>query len=757
MFEHKKIRNTDDFFTELNNRIDRGVYFYRINGYNEQIKDFIQKYYETARLSGVVIEGRIPNPDEKNLSYYGEIMGMEFRMSAEFIEAGLKKWLPRMNDYQRKNVALSIYRSLADMQRTGKNENMLRNAYIKFMCWLYYKFERIVNRLGEDRVPKILYEGDISSYELMLISILSNAGCDAVLLQYRGDAGYLRLDPDSVLSDDLRLPGMTGFPDTFSLKWIRAQTAERMNQERLYGVKPRSLNCTNAWIEGEIFQDIRTDIRDRGSDPNLFYNCFFRMNGVEDKLTYMNELYQFQLEIKNCRRRMLVLENGIEPPTMDEIASVRRGSYTRRDQMLADLSGNISYTADQELQRLMVRAFIDVMLEASEQPGMNLNKLTGRAVYLICWLKRFQSELFSGWRFPQISFCVYLGGCQNDSEALFMKLLSRLPVDILILVPNRNEGCCLQDKFLYEVSYENSLTVKKFPRENADVRIGTAAYQAERELDTLLYRDSGIYRNHQYGKANAVTLQTMYEEIGILWDQELRYRPSFSTTDDVVHMPVVFAKVSGVKDGNLQSYWAGIKRLLTKDTILIRNTPYITSTDANPVKAYATQFYKNGRLLKDKIKEHPAYQYGYLREEMQEHLLDKLRLLIEGKLIKGTFVNGTEYTIISTVLNMNKDILRLIQKFDFTKKNPKAVYISTTERLISLEDAILTAYLNLIGFDVVFFVPTGYQTVERHYNAALLEEYQIGEYVYDLTVPDFNAISLNSHRSWCDKIFKRGT
>lgn len=44
------------------------------------------------------------------------------------------------------------------MQRAGKTEGMLKNAYIKFMCWLYYKFERIVNLLGENSVPKILYE-----------------------------------------------------------------------------------------------------------------------------------------------------------------------------------------------------------------------------------------------------------------------------------------------------------------------------------------------------------------------------------------------------------------------------------------------------------------------------------------------------------------------------------------------------------------------------------------------------------------------
>ena len=62
---------------------------------------------------------------------------------------------------------------------------------------------------------------------------------------------------------------------------------------------------------------------------------------------------------------------------------------------------------------------------------------------------------------------------------------------------------------------------------------------------------------------------------------------------------------------------------------------------------------------------------------MQEFMLDKLQSLIEQKLIKGIGENGTEYTVIAQVLNLPKDIVRMIQKFDFTKKNPKIVYINT--------------------------------------------------------------------------------
>ena len=755
MFTHIKIKNLNDFFVERNGRPDKGVYFYRINGYTEEIGQFIQKYYEAARLSGVIIEGKIPNPDEKNLSYYEEIMGLDFRMSPEFLSQSLKKWLPRMNDYQRGNVARALFDTLDTLQKSGKNENMLKNAYIKFMCWLYYKFERIVNMLGENKIPKILYEGEVGSYELQLITILSNAGCDVVLLQYHGDAKYLDLDAQSRISDNLALPGMRQFPPDFNLKWIRTEIQNAINNERLYGIRPQVLNCTNAWIEGKGLDDLRKSITARGDDPKLFYNCFCRIDGVEDKLTYVNELYQLQLELTNSKRRVVIVDESVPKPGMEEIAEVKRRNYTRQDEMLMDLSANIQYSASIELQRLMVKAFLDVMLAESKTSGGNLNKLTNKAVYLICWIKRYTKELFSSWKMPDIACFIHMGPCKDENEAMFLRFLARIPVDVLILNPNLNTKCCLEDNLLYEIHFTESLPVSHYPRQNADVHMGTAAYHAERELDNLMYQDTGIYRNQQYAKASSVTLQTMYEEIQILWKEELKYRPNFSTENGIVTLPVIFAKVSGVKDGMVPKYWSSVKELMTEDTFVVKSVPYIDPTAPNPMKMYATEFFKNGRVQKKKIKEHRDYPYSFLREEIQEHILDKLQLLIDSRAIKGTFENGTEYTIAATILNLPKEIVRLIQKFDFTKKNPKLIYFNTGEKLISLEDSILTAFLNLVGFDVLFFVPTGYQNIEKHFNKRLMEEHQIGEYVYDLQVPNMALVSSNTRPSWRDKIFRR--
>ena len=165
---------------------------------------------------------------------------------------------------------------------------------------------------------------------------------------------------------------------------------------------------------------------------------------------------------------------------------------------------------------------------------------------------------------------------------------------------------------------------------------------------------------------------------------------------------------------------------------------------------------KNGKLKREEIKAHRQYPFGLIREELQEHIFDKLQTMLDRKLIKGTFVNGTEYTIVATVLNMKKELLRMLQSFDFTKKNPKIVCISTNDQTASLEDTIMLTFLNLVGFDIVIFVPTGYQTVERYLNDNYPVEHQIGDYVYDLTVPNFNALPPIKSRSWLDNILKRG-
>lgn len=754
MFQLGRIEKLHDYFSACSRRREQAVFFYRVAGYSGEVAAFLTQYDQAARTNGVVIEGRIPNPDPKQLDYLAEMMGSDFQLDAGFLTQKLTRWLPRLTGAQREAVVTAMMATLQDLQAHGKNENMLRNAYIKYMCWLYYKFERILGRLGGDELPKILYDGTVSSYELQLLVILARAGADIVLLERAGDAGYLRCDPTSQYAQLYQAPGLTSFPADFSLRQLREQGRQQAERQKLYGAPAGIAPCTNAWMKAPDGKEILTAVRARGDDPKLFYNAFVVQYGVEDKLLFPSDMVAFYQQLKREGRKVC-LENGrLPPPTPEEIAAVRRRNHQTAEQLAADLAANLQYPSNQQLQTLMRQAFLDVVLEEDKAVGGNLNRLLNKAVYLVAWMKRYQKDLFQNWQAPEVGVFILFGACSGDNEALFLRLLAKLPVDVLVLLPDLNAPCVLKDPALLDLHKEHSLPMTDFPVEPSQMRVRTAAYQAEREMDSILYQNTGLYRAKQHQKAEAVTLQTMYEEIGLLWDQELKYRPGFAAEGDTVTVPVLLEKICGIKDGPILPYWLEIKKLVTPETTLVTKLPWQTGLEANPMKPYATQFLRQGRLQREKIKQHKDYPYGILRPEIQDYLLDKLQVLLDEKLIAGTYQNGTEYTIVSTILGLPKDLLRRIQNFDFTKKNPKLILISTTEETLSLEDSILVAFLNLVGFDILFFVPTGYQSIEKYFQKPFANEHQLGPYRYDLQVPDFRTLH-EGGKSSIRKLFGR--
>ena len=121
----------------------------------------------------------------------------------------------------------------------------------------------------------------------------------------------------------------------------------------------------------------------------------------------------------------------------------------------------------------------------------------------------------------------------------------------------------------------------------------------------------------------------MYEEIKILWNEELKYRQGFSTEHEQVTLPVIFAKISGVKDRKISKYWDDISELITEDTIVIKNISYMEQYSERKMNATTTEFFRNKKVQKQKIKANPNYPYGVLREEIQEYILEKLQTLID--------------------------------------------------------------------------------------------------------------------------------
>ena len=817
MYQRITAGSADELFLPFSARRPRGVYFVRAVSYQKGLETFLWRYHEAARERGVIIEEQLANPDERQLNYYNEVMGPAFEPAARFIADSLAKWMPRMAPADRAAFADALTERLMEMRAQGKSDSILRNVYIKMMCWLYYRFERLLPFLGTDQAPRVLYWGSrITAHELMFLRMISAIGADILLVETESDDAYLKQDPQSRWSDLLAVPGGSAFPAGMTLKQLRKDMmppppARPVPPQRPAQPQPRPVTpaarpaqppvtrpvtpaarpaqpqqrpvtpaagpmgrpavppkapprdpldrfppasrsaCTNAWMEKPEMDQILRPAVIRGEDPKLFYNAFVRLTGVRDRLTYVNELYQLYQKLLTAHRRVCVVDGPLTQPQPEEIAKIRRHSYRAADEMAVDLAGNVPASSNMDLQRMMQRAFVRTVLEAAKREA-NINRLTTQAVYLLCWIQRYQAQLFQGYKDTDVPCFIKMGGCESQNETMYLEYLAQLPVDVLILAPDLNRPCLIRSDLLLDISGEESLPVMRFPKQSGNLTMQTAAAYAQDDLTQTLYTDTGLYRTRQFGQAQAITLQTTYDEVFILWDQELRFRPNFSTEAGSASIPVLYAKISGV-EGKLLGYWQKIKQLTeAPDTLLVRQLPWITGTEGNAFQSLAVKALKNGRLNRDLLRADRQYPFGLLREEMQAHILDKIQLILDERLVRGTYENGTEYTVVSTVLNMRQELLRLIQGFDFTKKNPKLVLVHTRDVAPSLQDAVMLTFLNKLGFDIAFFVPTGYQTIERYLSDNYPVEHQIGEYKYDLTIPDFSTIPSARGHSWLNKI-----
>ena len=78
--------------------------------------------------------------------------------------------------------------------------------------------------------------------------------------------------------------------------------------------------------------------------------------------------------------------------------------------MIVDLAANLPSSAQVELQKEMQSAFVRVLKRAAGEEK-NLNRLTVRAVYLLCWIRRYQGDIFRGWKETDIPVVFKMGGC----------------------------------------------------------------------------------------------------------------------------------------------------------------------------------------------------------------------------------------------------------------------------------------------------------------------------------------------------------
>ena len=87
-----------ELFADISERRSKSAYFFRVSGYNDTIKNIIDKYYAAAAEKGAIAAGKLPNPDEKQVSYFIEMLGRDFHVDKAFLGRSLGRWLPQLKN-----------------------------------------------------------------------------------------------------------------------------------------------------------------------------------------------------------------------------------------------------------------------------------------------------------------------------------------------------------------------------------------------------------------------------------------------------------------------------------------------------------------------------------------------------------------------------------------------------------------------------------------------------------------------------------
>lgn len=721
--------------------------FTRYIGYDnaDVFKNMLIESYAAAKKNGLFFEGRIPMASTTEISSAAGYAAADLN-DERSVKSGLQSWLSSQRlQYSAEVITPLLTEAIKTCGANGKN------TYFVLLCWLM-KYLSI-------KPASLLYIGSGTLRELYFMLILSSCGVKVTYVSYGQDADFDKFThKDKVQTIGGAMSGVVQIDFAHIDLSKAAQLCEmRASAQQVEGIVQR-LNTTAAGIFEDLMVDRRTRVVKNGgvyTEDGVIPVYCASLIGYDDEAVYNNMLLNFKEGFAKSKKQLIFIEKPLDNPNADEIkqlGSVNRSSVTAMIDELAlkiKLNGDSTRTA---LAQTELRKLLNSLYTGNPTVVFNYGSK------FISWLYRCTQARKYAVQYEDIPLILYYGDI-SQSELYFLHYMSRVGFDIIYITPNKLLLDITVDKNLDNRMQIFQLPQTKdsgsYPTKAIKMKVNTVAYSAERELDTMLYSgDAGIFRDFQFLNSQTVTLRTTLEEIGILWKQEARFRQGFATSGNLVTVPNVFAKISGVKDGNVNAYWEEIRDRLTPETILRVKGEKPEQQGTPDLSAYRS-FYRNGQIDTERLKTSSLNKYSYLPDRIQDMLLYKLQETVDSKFLK---LSGDDLmcAVMHFGMNLDKEFMKLLQSFDFTKQLPKLIWIDPVEQTFTLEECIQLVLCNLIGFDILIYTPTGYKNLETFVSSDAFEEHTLNDFQYNLEVPKFKIPSETRNSGLFGKLFRKG-
>lgn len=419
-----KVKELEDLFEE---RVgdSRGMML-AFQGYEPSLETFFLKMIEKAMQRGVCIQDKLANPTAEQIAYFQEQLGEctePFEVSYAYVRHQCKKWLTFLSDTQAHVLSCAIHETLKRLQRMGKNESVLKNAYMKFMCWWYYHFRKCLSSIGI-RPFYVLYEGSLTAYEAYMLTCVALCGGRVGIVDYDKTAEKWKDMQEIQVYCPVVGQVLQPFPNREMIKGWKASVIATSKVQSMFGQRPSLHPCVNAWLQDVSMESIKDMQRSQKADQmDSFY---MRVDGCADRNTYANELFQLWQD-KKAQGPVLMYEGDVPVLQTSEV------SWVQRPVQLEDLSIGTVIASNMSdftgaLRNYCCHLLWDMSQQDEGQIGLKMNKTVMR----LGILRRYQQLI----KEKGALFVFETEPLHAWSWQVF-ELLVRCGVDVLVCNPNK--------------------------------------------------------------------------------------------------------------------------------------------------------------------------------------------------------------------------------------------------------------------------------------------------------------------------------
>ncbi|MGL5417482.1 MAG: YceG family protein [Clostridium sp.] len=452
---------------------------------------------------------------------------------------------------------------------------------------------------------------------------------------------------------------------------------------------------------------------ERDYESPSFRSCFYRFIGVEDSNEYNNLLKTIEVRMDEYKESCILFDGSI--PLSGEMELIQ---YIYNELSSMDIFNmkyqDITIFNNREINLKFLEALDYVIPIAIEKEKFFNDSVRNNFITkLIVWVYvHLRESDFEGDIIPK---GIYYGEI-GKHEIYFLILMHRMGFDVVYINPLKETLFKDIDKDSELVENMGILSIETFKDRAKNGKfiegIETNTKVLQREIEGELFNGStGMYKPWQFrdGYTKAVLLDSILEDIYTYFNEPAKLRVGFEVKDDTVKVPCMFFKIDGQYE-DIFKYQKLIKFCTTGENIFFINGRQLSNNNSVSEDMYSIMFHQlsNGEFDIEGIKKLKRYKFSKYSTETQNFLLKKFNEAITRKdIYKKEFKEKQILRLLVLVLELNNNVLRLIDNFDFTGNIPKLTVFIEREKGLSEEIQLILGYLHVVGFDIIIFNPSG--------------------------------------------------